>query len=72
VSASPATEAPSEVSIVVAWELSWYRFRVDLGDADDPVTLVSKGQELHELDESMREWNATALPDGRLAVGVPS
>jgi hypothetical protein len=72
VSASPLHEAPSEVSIVVAWELSWYRYRVDLGDADDPVTLLAKGQELDELEESMREWNATALGDGRLAVGVPS
>jgi hypothetical protein len=72
VSSAPLAEAPAEVSIVVAWELSWYRFRVDLGDADDPVTLVAKGQELDELDESMREWNSTALPDGRLAVGVAS
>jgi hypothetical protein len=70
VSATPLHEAPSEVSIVVAWELSWYRFRVDLGDAGEPVTLVSKGQELEELDQSMREWNASALGDGRLAVGV--
>jgi hypothetical protein len=72
VSAAPLTEAPAEVSIVVAWELSWYRFRVDLGDADDPVTLVNKGQELDELENGMREWNATALADGRLAVGVAS
>jgi hypothetical protein len=72
VSASPLHEAPSEVSIVVAWELSWYRYRVDLGDADDPVTLLAKGQELDELDESMRDWNATALADGKLAVGVAS
>jgi hypothetical protein len=72
VSASPLPEAPSEVGIVVAWELSWYRYRVDLGDAHDPVTLVGKGQELDELDESAREWNATALGDGRLGVGVAS
>jgi hypothetical protein len=72
VSTSPLAEAPSEVSITVAWELSWYRYRVDLGDADDPVTLVSKGQELEELDGSMRDWNASALPDGKLAVGVRS
>jgi hypothetical protein len=72
VSANPLAEAPSEVSITVAWELSWYRYRVDLGDADDPVTLVSKGQELEELDGSMRDWNATALADGKLAVGVRS
>jgi hypothetical protein len=68
----PLPEAPSEVAIVVAWELSWYRYRVDLGDADDPVTLVNKGQELDELEESEREWNATAGVDGRLAVGVAS
>jgi hypothetical protein len=72
VSANPLAEAPSEVSITVAWELSWYRYRVDLGDADDPVTLLSKGQELDELEESVREWNATALGDGKLAVGVDS
>jgi hypothetical protein len=72
VSASPLHEAPSEVSIVVAWELSWYRYRVDLGDADDPVTLLAKGQELDELDEAMRDWNASAQADGKLAVGVRS
>jgi hypothetical protein len=72
VSAAPLAEAPSEVGIVVAWELSWYRYRVDLGDADDPVTLVAKGEELDELEESAREWNASALGDGKLAVGVPS
>ena len=72
VSTSPQPEAPSEVSITVAWELSWYRYRVDLGDADDPVTLVSKGQELEELDAALRDWNASALPDGKLAVGVRS
>src|SRR4051812_5016983 len=72
VCATPLHEAPSEVAITVAWELSWYRYRVDLGDAADPVTLVSKGQELDELDESMRDWNATALADGKLAVSVRS
>jgi hypothetical protein len=72
VATAPLPEAPSEVSIIVAWELSWYRYRVDLGDADDPVTLVNKGQELDELEESARDWNATAGSDGRLAVGVPS
>jgi hypothetical protein len=71
VSATPLHEAPSEVAITVAWELSWYRYRVDLGDAADPVTLVSKGQELDELEESERDWNATALADGKLAVSVP-
>ncbi|GAC1324269.1 MAG: hypothetical protein NVSMB25_21620 [Thermoleophilaceae bacterium] len=72
VSAGPTSGAPSEVTLIVAWELSWYRYRVDLAEAHEPVTLVAKGQELDELEESMRDWNATALPDGRLAIGVPS
>jgi hypothetical protein len=60
------------VEITVAWELSWYRYRIDLGDASDPVTLLDKGQEIEELDESQREWNASATKDGQLASGVVS
>jgi hypothetical protein len=72
VSAIPSAEAPSEVEVVVAWELSWYRYRVDLGDEGDPVTLLDKGQEIEELDEAQREWNALANEDGQLAAGVVS
>jgi hypothetical protein len=72
VSALPRTEAPSEVDITVAWELSWYRYRIDLGDANDPVTLLDKGQEIEELGESEREWNASASENGQLAAGVGS
>jgi hypothetical protein len=72
VAAIPRAEAPSEVELVVAWELSWYRYRVDLGDESEPVTLLDKGQEIDELDDSHREWNASASEDGRLAAGVVS
>jgi len=72
VSALPRPEAPSEVEITVAWELSWYRYRIDLGDAGDPVTLLDKGQEIEELGESQREWNASATENGQLAAGVVS
>ena len=72
VSASPDPVASSEVNVVVAWELSWYRYRVDLGDAEEPVALVEKGQELAELPEELREWNGSASEDGLLAAGVGS
>lgn len=72
VSATPDPDAPSEVTVVVAWELSWYRYRVDLGDADEAVVLVAKGLELDEIDPALRVWNASAGPDGRLGVGVGS
>jgi hypothetical protein len=67
VHASPDATAASEVTIVVAWELSWYRYRVDLGDADEPILLLEKGDELGELEEPLREWNALADDNGRLA-----
>src|SRR4051794_2219445 len=67
VHASPDTTAPSEVTIVIAWELSWYRYRVDLGDAGEPILLLEKGDELGELEESLREWNALSDENGRLA-----
>jgi hypothetical protein len=67
VHASPDTTTPSEVTIVIAWELSWYRYRVDLGDADEPILLLEKGDELAELEEPLREWNALSDDDGRLA-----
>src|SRR2546423_4680926 len=51
VNVTPIAEAPSEVSVVVAWELSWYHYRVDLGTEDDPVSLMGKGVELEELEE---------------------
>jgi hypothetical protein len=72
VSATPDTSAPSEVIVVVAWELSWYRYRIDLGDADEPVALVAKGLELDEIEPELRDWNGTAAADGRLAAGVGS
>jgi hypothetical protein len=62
----PDPAAASEVSLVVAWELSWYRFRIDLGDEDDPVAMLDKGDELQQLDEEERSWNAGLDGDGRV------
>jgi hypothetical protein len=72
VSAVPREDVPAEVQLVVAWELSWYRFQIDLGAEHNPVTQVDKGHELDELDEGLREWNATAVADGRIGIGVRS
>jgi len=69
VSIRPDPGPASEVSLVVAWELSWYRFRIDLGDEDDPVAMLAKGDELDQLEEEAREWNATLDPEGRVIYG---
>jgi hypothetical protein len=72
VSAQPDIAQPSTVTIVVAWELSWYRFRIDLGDEADPVVLHEKGEELDQIDEALRSWNGSMDDDGRVVAGVGS
>ncbi len=67
VTAVPQADQPSAVTVLVAWELSWYRYRVDLGDELDPVALQEKGEEIEQIDESLRNWNATLDEEGRLA-----
>ena len=52
VSAMPDPAQASAVSVLVAWELSWYRYRVDLGDEADPVMMLDKGEELDQIEES--------------------
>ena len=72
VCAAPPSDDPGarEVGIIVAWELSWYRFRVELDEADEVVTLLDRGNELEDLDESPPAWNAGADAEGRLTLAV--
>lgn len=51
--------------ITIAWELSWYQYRVTF-DATPAVELHERGQELDELAEASRSWNARVEDDGRL------
>ncbi len=72
VAAAPDFAAPSQVDILIAWELSWYRYRVDLGDAGEAVVLLDKGEELDQLEGETPDWNVQASQDGTLALGVGS
>jgi hypothetical protein len=72
VAAAPDLAAPSQVDVLIAWELSWYRYRVDLGDAGEAVVLREKGEELEQLEGEPPDWNVQASPDGSLALGVGS
>jgi hypothetical protein len=55
--------------VTVAWELSWYQWEVN-GEDDDSdqgaVREVAKGDELSELAEEARSWNAAVGEDGGL------
>jgi WS/DGAT/MGAT family acyltransferase len=66
VSARPSKTEGSVVTIVVAWELSWYRFEVDLGNEAAGVRVAAQGSELAELDTIDQTANAAADELGRL------
>ena len=61
----PLSGVNPEVVITVAWDLSWYQYRVTL-DSGQPVRLEERGHELSELEASFAEWNAHLEDDGRL------
>jgi hypothetical protein len=63
-------ESGSTVAIVVAWELCWYRYEVDLGDEAAGSRLVAQGMELDELPAEDRLANAAADERGELAALV--
>jgi hypothetical protein len=56
-----------EVVVTVAWDLSWYQYRIDMLGAQT-VTLQRRGSEVDELDAPFREWNAQAEADGTVAL----
>ena len=59
-------EVAGLVSILVAWELCWYRYRVDIDDLEHGAQLVAQGTELSELERDEREGNAVADERGAL------
>jgi hypothetical protein len=66
VTARALEESGSTVAIVVAWELCWYRYEVDLGDEAAGSRLVAQGMELDELPEQDRLGNVAANERGEL------
>lgn len=66
VTARPSATEGSVVSIVVAWELSWYRYEIDLADEASGPRVVTQGTELTELDIEDQTPNAAADDDGVL------
>jgi hypothetical protein len=66
VSVRPRTDRPSVVAITVMWELSWYRFEVDLSDEAGGVRRDAQGDELDELPEDEQVVNAAADERGGL------
>jgi hypothetical protein len=62
----PLADRPSVVAITVMWELSWYRYEVDLSDEAGGVRRDAQGDELSELSPEEQEANAAADDRGGL------
>lgn len=70
VSFLPLSGTNPEVVITVAWDISWYQYRVVFGSGQ-PVRLAERGYELDDLDERFRAWNGLLDESGRVTPDIP-
>lgn len=71
VSVRPLADRPSVVGITVMWELSWYRFEIDLSDEAGGVLRAGHGAELAELTpDEQAHVNAAADDRGALVLAA--
>ena len=59
----------AEVVVTVAWDISWYQYRV-FPDSDNPVRLEGRGHDPEELDSGFTDWNARLGDDGRIVPDI--
>jgi hypothetical protein len=64
----PLSGVNRELVITIAWDISWYQYRVSF-DSGQPIRLAERGLELDDLESSFTAWNARVTRDGRI---VPS
>jgi hypothetical protein len=61
----PLSGTAGELAVTIAWDLSWYQYRVSPESAQ-PVRLERRGHELDELEDGFMDWNAHVEDEGRL------
>ena len=65
----PLSGVSGELIVSVAWDISWYQYRVT-PDSAQPVRLAERGHELADLDATYQRWNARIEDDGRLVPDI--
>jgi hypothetical protein len=65
----PLSGVNSEVVLTVAWEISWYQYRIT-PDSGQPVRLEERGHDPGELEPMFTTWNARLAPDGRIVPDI--
>ena len=58
-----------EVVVTVAWDISWYQYRITPESAQ-PVRLAERGHDPRELESMFTGWNAKLTQDGRIAPDI--
>ena len=61
----PLSGVNAELVITIAWDISWYQYRIS-PDSAQPVKLAERGHEVTQLEGSYKGWNARIEDDGRI------
>jgi len=69
ISVVPLSGVTPDVVVTVAWDISWYQYRIT-PDSAQPVRLAERGHDPSELDGSFTEWNAHVEDDGRIVPDI--
>ena len=65
----PLSGTNNEVVLSVAWDISWYQYRIT-PDSAQPVRLAERGHDPRELESMFTSWNAKLTQDGRIAPDI--
>jgi hypothetical protein len=69
VSIVPLSGVNAEVVVTVAWDISWYSYRVS-PELENPVRLEGRGHDPGELEGAVAEWNSHMEEDGRVVPNI--
>jgi hypothetical protein len=69
VSIVPLSGVNPDSVITVAWDISWYQYRIT-PDSAQPVRLAERGHDPADLEGSFTEWNARMEEDGRVVPDI--
>jgi hypothetical protein len=65
----PLSGVNTEVVLTVAWDISWYQYRI-AAESGQPVRLAERGHDPRELEAMFTSWNAKLTPDGRIVPDI--
>jgi hypothetical protein len=65
----PLSGVSGELVITIAWDISWYQYRVT-PDSAQPVRLTERGQDMGDLEPAYALWNSRLEADGRLVPNI--